>query len=315
MPGQMRMMPKIAWTATQIAVTVHNIRLNLSLCDIVRCKMNSTWIDIGFKMHMRQWNMNGEQTPILLVHGLSSNAQTWDGVARQLAAWGHPVVAIDQRGHGRSDKLDDGYDFETICGDLNRLIEQLGWKRPLLVGQSWGANVMVAFGALHPAVAKGLVCVDGGYIDLQGRSRWEEIEVSHKPPPLAGRKLSEIDAFIREAHPDWSDEGVAGTLANFEHLVDGTVRPWLTWERHHQILRAIWENRPQTWYPQLQEPVLMAIAFRGENEWKWPQVAVAEAKLSNVRLVWFDDTDHDIHVQKPIELAKLIQGFEQSLPS
>ena len=73
-------------------------------------------IDIGFQMSVREWRPNkaiAERRPFLLVHGLSSNARTWDGVAAELSAAGHPVVAIDQRGHGRSEKppISAGYDF------------------------------------------------------------------------------------------------------------------------------------------------------------------------------------------------------------
>ena len=52
---------------------------------------------------------DGDRRPFLLVHGLSSNARLWDGVGRRLAAAGHQVVAVDQRGHGRSEQVADGY--------------------------------------------------------------------------------------------------------------------------------------------------------------------------------------------------------------
>ncbi len=58
--------------------------------------------------------------PFLLVHGLASNARMWDGVGEELARLGHPSVAIDQRGHGRASKPDDGYDFGTLTNDLLR---------------------------------------------------------------------------------------------------------------------------------------------------------------------------------------------------
>lgn len=44
----------------------------------------------------RSWPGGGR--PVLLVHGLSSNARLWGGVANQLSAAGHPVVAVDLRG-------------------------------------------------------------------------------------------------------------------------------------------------------------------------------------------------------------------------
>ena len=64
--------------------------------------------------------------PFLLVHGLSSNARVWDGVARRLAAAGHEVVAVDLRGHGRSEAPADGYDTDTCADDL-RCVAASSW--------------------------------------------------------------------------------------------------------------------------------------------------------------------------------------------
>ena len=47
----------------------------------------------GLKLHVRRWD--GDGIPFVLVHGLASNARTWDVVARELHAAGHPVVAVD----------------------------------------------------------------------------------------------------------------------------------------------------------------------------------------------------------------------------
>ena len=56
--------------------------------------------------------------PILLIHGLASNARLWDGPARCLTQMGHAVIAIDQRGHGLSDKPDFGYGMSDIAADV-----------------------------------------------------------------------------------------------------------------------------------------------------------------------------------------------------
>ena len=71
--------------------------------------------DISLNVRTRALDAAG--TPVLLVHGLASNARLWDGVASRLAADGHPVAAVDQRGHGQSDKPDGGYDFATLTED------------------------------------------------------------------------------------------------------------------------------------------------------------------------------------------------------
>jgi len=141
-------------------------------------------------LHVREWCVDAEsaQPPFVLVHGLSSNAHTWDGVARRLAEAGHRVVAVDQRGHGLSDKPDGDYDFDTVTDDLALLIDALGLDQPIVVGQSWGGNVMLALGARYPKLARGLGFIDGGTIDLQARpdGEWEQIKERLRPPKLAG---------------------------------------------------------------------------------------------------------------------------------
>ncbi|HET6792901.1 MAG TPA: alpha/beta fold hydrolase, partial [Acidimicrobiales bacterium] len=101
----------------------------------------------------------------LLVHGLASNARLWDGVAESLAGRGHACAAVDQRGHGRSDKPDDGYDLATACSDLRTVLASLragtdGFEGPVVVvGQSWGATVVLELAYRHPDEVAAVVCV------------------------------------------------------------------------------------------------------------------------------------------------------------
>lgn len=264
-------------------------------------------------LHVRDWRPDSQSTgiPFVLVHGLASNAQTWDGVARQLVDAGHRVVAVDQRGHGLSDKPDDGYDFDTVTDDLAFLVDALELDRPILIGQSWGGNVMLALGVRHPQLARGLGLVDGGTIDLQARPNgdWAQIKERLRPPPLAGTPYGLMHERIRMFHPDWSDEGVAGTLANFEKMDDGTIRPWLTLDRHMTILRGLWELRPADLYARVAAPLLICPARKAQDSAQTlvteREVAAAQNGLPNVAVHWFDETDHDIHVHRPAELAKV----------
>jgi pimeloyl-ACP methyl ester carboxylesterase len=80
----------------------------------------------------------------LLVHGLASNSRLWDYVALELANRGHLVAAMDLRGHGVSDKPDHGYDFATLTSDILEVSESLGLVKPILGGQSLGANLVLS---------------------------------------------------------------------------------------------------------------------------------------------------------------------------
>jgi len=263
----------------------------------------------GQRIHVREWP--GEKRPFLLVHGLASNCMTWEATARRLHEAGHRVVSIDQRGHGLSSKPDTGYSFADVTDDLRDLIGHLQMRSPIVAGQSWGGNVVLEYAARFPFGPAGVVLVDGGFIDLQsgGNGSWEQIAERLKPPALAGTPRAVMLQRMRQYHADWSDEGIEHQMANFETLPDGTVRSWLTLDRHMQILRSLWEQRPHELYPRVQAPTLVLPAENGPDErWarKRDEVAAAEGGMPNARVRWFEKTDHDIHVQRPAELADVL---------
>lgn len=264
----------------------------------------------GVQLRILADNLDRDDVPFLLVHGLASNARLWDGVAEVIAAAGHPVVAVDQRGHGRSSKPDHGYDFETIVADLVALVGWLGWVRPVVVGQSWGGNVVIELGATHPELAGAIAAVDGGFIELSSRfDTWEECSTVLAPPRLIGTPLSTIESWMRNGHPSWPESGIAGSLANFEVRADGTIAPWLTFERHMMILQALYAHRPAERYPLLVAPTMLIPADTGHSAFthdKREAVDAALALLQHGRVRWFAPADHDIHAQHPVELAETL---------
>jgi pimeloyl-ACP methyl ester carboxylesterase len=275
----------------------------------------------GVRLHAVHWDPDRPRedlTPWLLVHGLASNARLWDGVGRHLAGLGHRVVAVDQRGHGQSSKPDDGYDMATVADDLSLLIgvlglvEGTGWDRPGVAGQSWGGNVVLELAFRHPDSVSAIVCVDGGFIDLGDRFPvWEEAATTLAPPRLAGVPLDQITRWVTASAADWPEEGRRGTLANFEVRADGTIAPWLTFDRHLMVLRGLWEHQPSTRYRHIAVPALLIVADTGDVAWthsKEEAVDAAVAALPRGRAEWFRPAHHDVHAQHPIEVGDLLHG-------
>ncbi len=263
----------------------------------------------GVELAVDTWAPAAGSVTFVLVHGLASNARLWDGVAERLLAHGHPVVTLDLRGHGRSSKPDGPYDVPTVADDLAALIGALRLDRPVVAGQSWGGNVVLELAARHPGAARGIVCVDGGWLEpSRVFADWEACLRALAPPRLVGRPAAEIEAYLRSAHADWPEAGIRGALANFEVRSDGTVAPWLTYDRHVEILRGLWAHHPPALYPRVDVPVLLVPADTGDRSStarKRHDVDVALAALPNAQVRWIVG-DHDIHAQRPDELADLL---------
>ena len=248
----------------------------------------------------------GSGRPFLLVHGLASNARLWDGVARRLAAAGHEVVAVDQRGHGRSEETVDGYDTSTAASDLGALITALGWtgdRAPVVAGQSWGGNVVLTLAALHGGVAA-VALVDGGWIHLSDRfptfdECWEQLA----PPRFDHLTRAELVERSRSWNADWPEEGRAGALANFGDDTDGTVRPHLSREHHRSIVHSLWADDPRPLYARIGVPTLLMPAVEAIPTSPTPVTEALEA-IPAAEVAWYVGAHHDLHAQQPDRCAE-----------
>lgn len=262
----------------------------------------------GVSLAVDVWE-GGDRVPFLLSHGLASNRRTWEKSAARLHELGHPVVNVDLRGHGGSDKPDAGYDFATMGADLLMVLDAVGFASAVLAGQSTGGNIVVEVAARAPERVPGVAGIDGGALEVSRQwPEWEAARTALTPPPIGGARADAIEARLRRRHPTWSDWAVEASMANFERLADGTVRPWLTLERHLRIVRSLWEHRPSTVIPGLTMPVLLVMAGTGDAREDQKRALAAEitAAASTVRVEWFSPGDHDLHLQFPIELAELL---------
>ncbi len=272
----------------------------------------------GLTLRVREWP--GDGPAILLVHGLASNSRIWDDVAALLATDYH-VVALDQRGHGLSDRPTDGFAFERVVADLAGVIDALDLGKPTLAGHSWGGNVVLAFAAAHPNLVHALALVDGGYIELSampGRT-WEQVRVDMAPPDLTHLTFDEFLARARNGNSgDYWGPAVQATLrTSFKDGPNGKLQPALRRDDHLEILHALWKQRPSELYVHITAPTLVIPARRPDPTGRAAEMAPARerlvenaaAALSNGRLLWMEDTVHDIPLQRPHELAEAIRSI------
>jgi pimeloyl-ACP methyl ester carboxylesterase len=100
--------------------------------------------------------------PILLIHGFASNhTVNWVNTlwTKTLTAAGFRVLALDNRGHGQSQKLYEPalYHSSLMAGDALRLLDHLGLERADVMGYSMGARIAAHFALEAPARARSLI--------------------------------------------------------------------------------------------------------------------------------------------------------------
>ena len=279
----------------------------------------------GLRLHGLRWDDHGAGTPALLLHGLASNARIWERTAPALAHGGLAPIALDLRGHGLSDKPDDGYDWATVTEDLRAAVRTLGLDRPIVVGHSWGAGL-----ALHLAAAglgretwpRGVVLIDGGVSqldDLPGAT-WERVSQLLAPPTLEGMQREELLRRLSDPSRRWQPDAQSLdiTLANFEVLPDGSVRPRLERDHHMRLLRSLYDFRTYEAFRAVRSPVLVISArppaprrLEEEAHLKLKERGLERAResIADLTAIWMDETVHDVPLQRPQDLAQAVLSW------
>jgi esterase len=115
----------------------------------------------GWDAHILRWGATSTRR-VLLLHGFTSHAHSWQHLASALVSGtGYEVAAFDQRGHGRSGAT-DRYGGRVVVEDVRSLLDALGWERASVAGHSMGGAAAFMFAARYPARVNRLVVIDAG---------------------------------------------------------------------------------------------------------------------------------------------------------
>jgi pimeloyl-ACP methyl ester carboxylesterase len=198
----------------------------------------------GIKFHYLDWG--GDGTPLVMLHGFTGHAHTWDHAARALRDH-YRVLALDQRGHGDSDWA-PLYGSRPMVEDVLHLLDALELERTVLMGLSMGGNVAYLFAAAHPERVERLVVLDiGPEINPAGVARiaagvgekdvFDSEDEAVAQARLANPRPSDADLRHRVTHnlrklPDgtltwkWDKSLRGGSAGREEDDVDGRWAAW-----------------------------------------------------------------------------------------
>ncbi|MDP4023847.1 alpha/beta fold hydrolase [Methylobacterium sp. NEAU 140] len=153
---------------------------------------------------------SGSGDPILLIHGFASNhAVNWVNTqwVRALAQAGYRVIALDNRGHGESEKLYDPalYSSEHMAGDAVRLLDHLGIARAHVMGYSMGGRITAHVALDHPNRVRAALIGGLGMHLVEGRGLPSGIaEALEAPPgtPAANPTAAAFRTFAEQTRSD-----------------------------------------------------------------------------------------------------------------
>ena len=244
--------------------------------------------------------------PVLLLHGLASTRRIWDLVVPGLA--GLPVLALDQRGHGESERPIGPYDGATVVADALTALDAVGLSRVVVVGHSWGAWTALRLAALAPSRVLAVVAVDGGTARMQQLAATREQARAMLEPPRQALPLEQLQALLRAGPlaPWWSPAVEAAILPIFGIGEDGLARARLPFEAHMAIVDDLLDAEPEALLPEVRCPAWLISCTPDQRRSSW--LAEAAALLSSPRVLRWDGAVHDVPLQWPALVAGVIRA-------
>jgi pimeloyl-ACP methyl ester carboxylesterase len=251
--------------------------------------------------------------PLLLLHGLSSNARYWERLARLLPE--HRLVALDQRGHGltgqppRMPAFPHGYAMEELLNDAEFVIDELGLQKPVVVGHSWGATIALELVGTRQDIAGGLVFIDGPVQSAANLFSWEEAQKVMQPPLPRFTSFEEaVSQSRRDFEGAWDQDLESFVKARIIPDGDALILT-LTAPVRLELLRGLYEAQPDVLWPRVAMPAAALLARHGPARIATSREAGAArlAELApNVEIRWYE-SPHDIPLFMPAEVALAIE--------
>ena len=161
---------------------------------------------------------DGQARVAVLVHGVTGWHRTWWRVGPALAERGWRVIAVDQRGHGRSPRIEGHASISDLAADLAAVIDHIGAPVDALIGHSLGAAVSAELAFVRPGVARRLVLEDPPAVSRADDSPWLE-KLEREIVAAASDPVAEAQRE-RAENPSWLPEDVAQNVEG-RALADG----------------------------------------------------------------------------------------------
>lgn len=244
-----------------------------------------------------RYDSYGEGPPVVFVHGLGGSANVWHGVMQAMKQH-HHCVALDLRGHGRSQGRGQ-FTIEGWAKDVQRLIATLELPAVTLVGHSMGTLVVQHLAETQPDLVDHLVLVGG---------------ISYFSPATADAYRQRADAVEAEGLEPLIDAWLAGAVSPQSHAsapgMVGLLRELVLRndpQHYAKSCRAL-ADAPRIRRDEIGQPTLIVT---GAHDRSTPLAMAQELKssipVSRIRVL--PGVGHWVPVEDPDGLAAAILEF------
>lgn len=167
----------------------------------------------------------GKGEPVLLIHGFASSyLVNWisPGWVKTLTEAGYRVIALDNRGHGRSTKSYNpaAYTPSEMATDAAALLDHLGIEKAHVFGYSMGARISAFLALEHPEKIATLILGGLGYGMVDGVGDWDPIAdalVAPDPEAITHPRGKMFRTFADQTRSD--RQALAACIATSRELV------------------------------------------------------------------------------------------------
>jgi pimeloyl-ACP methyl ester carboxylesterase len=269
------------------------------------------WVEVGGGRRLSGLAWGSGTPELVLLHGGSQNAHTWDTVALALA---RPQLALDLPGHGHSDAGAGGsLDLTGNAEDVAAAIRRLAPDARACVGMSLGGLVTLAVAQQFPDLVRSVALVDitPGVTSAKAKAITDFVG-----GPARFEDFDSILAWTVAHNPQRSLTSLRrGVLHNACQLDDGS---WV-WRYRRRGEDPVEEDAPgagfarvaQLWeaVASLRVPLMLVRGMRPQSVVDDEDEAELLRRYPSARVEHVEDAGHSVQGDAPVELARLIADF------
>jgi 2-(acetamidomethylene)succinate hydrolase len=164
----------------------------------------------------------GEGPIAIFLHGITSNSAVFDPLLVNLKNH-FRCIAVDQRGHGLSDKPDVGYGAREYSDDMIALIKTLNAGPAIIVGNSLGSRNAIETAARAPELVRAVVAID--FVPFIETEVLDALETRVNAGDRTFKSREEIEAYLRDRYPLMPPDAVHRRAMTAYKQVDGGLKP------------------------------------------------------------------------------------------